>query len=371
MPTSVHLHIEEPCHENWQQMTPNEQGRHCLSCQKTVVDFTLMSDQEILNHISHASSSTCGRFTNDQLNKTYTERKVKPAFTFRYAWNVLVATFLLTGSAATAQSKKSSKKKEPIGQQVKKISLPRDIIMGAVMEAPARIITGTVIDDSTGLPIGFASVRIKGIETGTSANDTGYFRITVPGKNDMVTIIVSAIGYEDNEFEVPVYGFKKYKVMMAQEAELLKPVEVKGVMMGKVAPREAPPIPERGPIDFEAALGGVVGGVTVVSKVNKVEKIKREVKDWLSGKKDVRIYPNPVLPGNAVNISLQLNKTGDYKLELMDASGRVVHIQALQIAQQQQVINIPTQSSWSRGTYWIRISGATDKKVYQAKLLLQ
>src|SRR5689334_14882257 len=117
MSTSVHLKIEEPCHENWQQMTPNEQGRHCLSCQKTVVDFTYMSDQEILNHISRASSSVCGRFNNDQLNKTYTQKKAKPAFTFRYAWNVLVATFLLTGSAATAQSKKSIHKKEQAPQR--------------------------------------------------------------------------------------------------------------------------------------------------------------------------------------------------------------------------------------------------------------
>ncbi|PZR02626.1 MAG: hypothetical protein DI539_27445, partial [Flavobacterium psychrophilum] len=306
-----------------------------------------------------------------QLNKTYSEPKVKPAFTFRYAWNVLVATFLLTGSAATAQTKKSPKKKEPIGQQVKKISLPKDIIMGAVMEAPARNITGTVVDDSTGLPIGFASVRIKETETGISANDTGYFKITVPGKKDTVTVIVSAVGYEDNEFEVPVYSFKKYKVMMAREADLLKPVEVKGVTMGKVASGEAPPIPECGPPDYTALPGGTLGGVTVTRRVTKVEKVKREVKDWFSGKNDVRIYPNPAMPGNTVNISLQLNKTGDYKLELMDASGRVVHIQALQIAQQQQVINIPTQSSWSRGVYWVRISGAVDKKIYQAKLLMQ
>ncbi|WP_315816280.1 hypothetical protein [Paraflavitalea speifideaquila] len=75
-----------------------------MACQKTVVDFTLMSDQEILNFISSASSSVCGRFNNDQLNKTYVEKKIKPSFTFRYAWNMLVSAFLLSGSGAMAQT---------------------------------------------------------------------------------------------------------------------------------------------------------------------------------------------------------------------------------------------------------------------------
>ena len=28
------------CPEDWQQMTPTPQGRHCSSCNRTVVDFT-------------------------------------------------------------------------------------------------------------------------------------------------------------------------------------------------------------------------------------------------------------------------------------------------------------------------------------------
>jgi hypothetical protein len=32
--------IPEPCHQNWDAMTPNEQGRHCTSCVNTVVDVT-------------------------------------------------------------------------------------------------------------------------------------------------------------------------------------------------------------------------------------------------------------------------------------------------------------------------------------------
>ena len=34
------LLIPKPCHENWDAMTPRDDGRHCASCSKTVVDLT-------------------------------------------------------------------------------------------------------------------------------------------------------------------------------------------------------------------------------------------------------------------------------------------------------------------------------------------
>lgn len=43
----VHLRIPEPCHENWEDMTPNERGRFCQNCQKDVIDFTQATPSEI------------------------------------------------------------------------------------------------------------------------------------------------------------------------------------------------------------------------------------------------------------------------------------------------------------------------------------
>jgi hypothetical protein len=36
------VRIPSPCHEDWNRMTPNERGRHCAACDKTVVDVTRM-----------------------------------------------------------------------------------------------------------------------------------------------------------------------------------------------------------------------------------------------------------------------------------------------------------------------------------------
>lgn len=374
MAAPLHLNIPEPCHENWQQMTPNEQGRHCMACQKTVVDFTLLSDQEILDHISRASSSVCGRFNKDQLDKVYVQKKPKPHFTFRYAWNMITAAFLLTGSTTLAQSRKNTIGKAKTDQPARIIDRSEDIFAGAVISEQVTVqrkITGQVIDENTGLPVSFAYVRIKGVKSGIAAGEDGYFEIAPPAKRDTLTLVVSAIGYTDNEFDVPLKDGKTYKVMLAQEAEELKPVVVTAMTMGIIARREAPPLQECSAPDSSAWFETIAGGLSVTYKVTKVEKLKRTINDWLTIKKDLHVYPNPVMPGNSITVVLNFGKTGDYKMEFMDAGGRIVWVRATQVVQQSQVVNIPTASSWSRGLYWIRISSAKDKKVYQAKVLLQ
>lgn len=62
--------IPKPCHEDWNKMTPESQGKFCAACQKTVVDFTAMSQEEVLQYLNDYSATPkiCGRFRTDQLN---------------------------------------------------------------------------------------------------------------------------------------------------------------------------------------------------------------------------------------------------------------------------------------------------------------
>lgn len=65
----LRVSIENPCHEDWQKMTPETQGRFCQACEKTVVDFSKMSDAEILQYFSKPKAEkVCGRFRLDQLS---------------------------------------------------------------------------------------------------------------------------------------------------------------------------------------------------------------------------------------------------------------------------------------------------------------
>lgn len=63
------LTIPTPCHENWNRMSPAEQGRFCAVCSKTVKDFTAVPDEEILDEFSKNAENVCGRFKTSQLDR--------------------------------------------------------------------------------------------------------------------------------------------------------------------------------------------------------------------------------------------------------------------------------------------------------------
>ena len=66
----IKITIPKPCHEDWNKMTPNEQGSFCGKCCKTVIDFTNKSPEEIKNTLlAEIETKVCGRFTTNQLDE--------------------------------------------------------------------------------------------------------------------------------------------------------------------------------------------------------------------------------------------------------------------------------------------------------------
>ena len=90
----LHLSIPEPCHQNWQEMTPTQQGRFCNACAKEVIDFSTMSDNEVLNYFSSLKNEkVCGRAYPDQLDRAITIPKEIKKRKFWY-WNYAAMFFL-------------------------------------------------------------------------------------------------------------------------------------------------------------------------------------------------------------------------------------------------------------------------------------
>lgn len=64
------IRIPNLCNENWNKMTPNDNGRFCDTCKLTVVDFTKMSDDQIKNHLLN-NGHVCGRFDCTQVDTSH------------------------------------------------------------------------------------------------------------------------------------------------------------------------------------------------------------------------------------------------------------------------------------------------------------
>lgn len=100
MQTNYKINIPKPCDEDWNQMTPEETGRFCNNCVKSVVDFTTMNAPEIQEYfIKNQGKKICGRFNNNQLNKfdiQIPESFLKKRMPFHRAF--LLALFISMGS---------------------------------------------------------------------------------------------------------------------------------------------------------------------------------------------------------------------------------------------------------------------------------
>lgn len=92
------IQIKNPCEENRDNMLPTELGKFCLACQKEVIDFTKMNDDEIISFFKN-NKNKCGTFKTSQLNRnlypitqTTTTRPAKYFFASLLSLNFLSAS---------------------------------------------------------------------------------------------------------------------------------------------------------------------------------------------------------------------------------------------------------------------------------------
>ena len=188
----IQLSIPEPCHENWQQMTPTDQGRFCNACAKEVIDFSTMTDTQVLNYFSNLTNEkVCGRALPEQLDRTLSRPETPKKKLFWY-WNYVVMFFMFftKGNNAHAQT--------PVKPATELTPVDTPDLRGQIIAESSRVVTGKVTDID-GNPISFASIKIKGRNTGISADANGSYSIKAIS-NDILQI--AAIGFTATE--VPV-----------------------------------------------------------------------------------------------------------------------------------------------------------------------
>jgi len=66
--STYQLSIPKPCHESWEGMAPDAQGRFCSKCAATVVDFTTMNAAEVEAFLNTTTATKiCGRLKPEQM----------------------------------------------------------------------------------------------------------------------------------------------------------------------------------------------------------------------------------------------------------------------------------------------------------------
>ena len=107
MPKSFQIQIPTPCHESWESMSRTQKGRFCQSCQKTVIDFSTMSDAQIIAWFSTSEGNSCGRFASTQLERDFLNHN-KLQLTLLKRLVLLLPGFMITAGLKGQNTKADS-----------------------------------------------------------------------------------------------------------------------------------------------------------------------------------------------------------------------------------------------------------------------
>ncbi len=203
MAKPIQISIPKPCHENWENMTPMEKGRFCVSCQKQVHDFTNSSDREIAKAFKD-NKNICGLFLNSQLNRELVTPKERKSFWI--AAGMAITSFLFLGN-----QKASAQKVETIEQQLKNKNVKKE-----AEPAILKTVKGKVVADSiSGQPLAGITITSRFSDKKTQTDTHGNFSIAI-NSWDSIALIHKDYNYtiieilENNE---PVTVVAKHKTL--------------------------------------------------------------------------------------------------------------------------------------------------------------
>ncbi|WP_185289940.1 hypothetical protein [Chryseobacterium lactis] len=130
--------IPKPCHENWENMTPDEKGRFCAVCSKTVRDFSKVPDDKIIDFFSSSSENICGNFNTSQLNRDLHYSYINSVFV-KFA----VGFTLTTGGLVSVYAQQNNVSDTLKTEEIQEIVFPRlnnskkHELLGSVSIVPA------------------------------------------------------------------------------------------------------------------------------------------------------------------------------------------------------------------------------------------
>ncbi|HEV7782273.1 MAG TPA: carboxypeptidase-like regulatory domain-containing protein [Chitinophagaceae bacterium] len=411
MAKKIQLTIAEPCHENWDAMSPVDKGKFCGSCQKQVVDFSNMSDRQVAEFFKKPSTgSVCGRFMTDQLDRPM-EIPRKRIPWLKYFFQIAIPAFLMSIKASGQRTPgqlnvttvSTGVKDKPGYRTMGMVARPRNIppvvtadtiitpvipvkdpdltvkgeiavkqpviepicspvIFGGVQAydpvttvVNKNEITGTVVDEK-GEPIPFATVASANKRYGVAADMNGLFKIKRNLLGTDLVLHISSVGYEEKIIAVD-------------------PKSSTGTV--KVVLKMSEPLPEviveiwyryrRKTTSVGMVTSVIADTLFIADKINNAVMVKTDppVKENV-----LLVYPNPAVSGSSVNISLKNPEEGYHQLQFVNQSGQMVRQQEVWIDAEARLLNteIPIVAA---GSYFMILTNKKTGKRYAERIIIQ
>ena len=211
---AIKLKLDKSCGENWENMLPNGKGRFCDQCTKTVIDFTHLSTEEILQHIK-SSSTICARITEEQLNTPFLDLSIPYKKQYRLPYSKVAAGLLLAASITGTQyvQAQNSEKHKTTQIVVNKSTMAKQVrkALDNTSENKLTSFKGTLFSADSNTPIENAKVTLFTLDKiyyGYS-NKKGEYQLEIPENaiNDKNVVKVSF----DKVANIQGEGYYRYK----------------------------------------------------------------------------------------------------------------------------------------------------------------
>lgn len=352
----IQLTIPTPCQQSWDKMTPNQQGRFCASCAKTVVDFSAMSDAELIQYFENLKNEdVCGRVRPQQLNRELAAevstivKVIEPAKKRAWYWQYAAAflLFFVKGQSVKAQGeikaqnvKDTSVKPVPIDVQPIRLGGIRRIQPENVCVLPAQI-TQLFVTDEKKRAIAGASVQLLPEGKWMVTNNEGKINLGLNHKVESVKI--SAIGYAEKL--VALKNIQGNSVALALNPTLMGDVEVMA-------------------LNNSITDKMVAGGISV-KRTEALDKKPEKVTSEKNNTNAVSIFPNPVKSGEQLKFNNTDNAIKTFAIS--DINGSVLIKQAIG-SKVNNTITIP--ATWSSGTYILSLYNTKGEIIQSEKFMV-
>ena len=410
MRKKIQLTIDEPCHENWDCMTPVEKGKFCGACQKQVVDFSNMSDRQVAEFFKKPiqsfskGSSVCGRFMADQLDRPieipgkripwvkYFFQITLPAFLFSMKTSAqktqgavkvvtkdttripLINNDSMVGMVARRVDNKPvtcNKIETPVKGEMK-INTVSDTalipLMGTIyvntkigntpipVSTDKKEIEGMLVDENN-MPVSFANIEtgMPGEEMMTDEN--GHFAIRKSWFSKGKELTFSSVGFEKIKIKAGEEQYVAGKLVVQLKSNVVLPEVIVcaggGPRMGKITMGEIKKI-QKGELNVRKTDSTFV-----------VKEVELPVEE-----NSLIIYPNPVQSGTAFKMDVRKLQAGNYQLQLLNQAGQLVQHKMMIIDSEASLLNVDVPVAPASSYFLLLINNKTGKKFTQ-KIIIQ
>lgn len=339
MRTQTYLHVATPCNEDWSKMTPVEKGRFCDSCAKQVMDFTIMTDTEILKHLKAGGGKICGRIHKDQLERALhdIDRKKKKS------WQFLMAGFAsLLFSVVKGNAQKKELKEVP---KAGLLSTNNSSIFTEQLQQSNLTLKGKVINAEQESLLNAYALNPVSLEK-ILVNNQGRFVMQVNEKVDAV--LVGAKGFDSRM--VPVGLLQNKDTTITLNATDTTITGIGGFDKGDLN-----------------GTNIIMGGITSFEKMEARDTVITFVKKIFNNS-FFKILPNPSTKGG---VGIAIKQAGTYTIHIFDNNSKLVHMQEVTVNAKGEVVQIVFPGCLVKGTYYIRLIDKKTNKQYVDKLIVQ